>query len=295
MPLRLKLTLPVVRGLRSYSTNKRFVPVDSLQFSQRQDIDGFALDRPIVLQNYFGGIPALSTWFKPSAIDEGFHELDKAHLERYSSTIVPLELTRSTLGVEHSQTSSFERFEAPLSLLIASIIGPQDLSTRLYLAQCPLEDLPTELKADIPTPRIISCVGRGDIYSSSLWMGRPPTRTPLHRDPNPNLFVQLAGRKVVRLMTPVAGKDLYMRVRAGGHANMRDEEMMVGEENERLEDAVWNDGLTANNGVEGWEVTLKSADGLFIPVGWWHSVRGIGIGVNASVSLRNPKVVYFDC
>jgi hypothetical protein len=33
-------------------------------------------------------------------------------------------------------------------------------------------------------------------------IGHPPTYTPLHRDPNPNIFVQLAGEKVVRLLAP---------------------------------------------------------------------------------------------
>lgn len=155
---------------------------------------------------------------------------------------------------------------------------------RLYLAQCPLEDLPEQLQSDLPKPDLISKIGKGDIYGSSLWAGRPPTRTPLHRDPNPNLFVQLAGTKVVRLMKPDAGRKLYMSVRSSGHAHMRGEEMMVGDENARLEEAVWGDDGSANRGVHGWEAVLESGDGLYIPLGWWHSVRGVGSGVNASVN-----------
>jgi ribosomal protein L16 Arg81 hydroxylase len=109
--------------------------------------------------------------------------------------------------------------------------------------------------------------------------------TPLHRDPNPNLFVQLAGSKKIRLMKPDAGRDLFARVRASGsHANMRGEEMMAGDENARLEDAVWNEESALGEDVQGWEATLESGDGLYIPLGWWHSVRGFGVGVNASVS-----------
>ncbi|KAF2661352.1 Clavaminate synthase-like protein [Lophiostoma macrostomum CBS 122681] len=158
------------------------------------------------------------------------------------------------------------------------------LKGSLYLAQCPLEDLPAEMRADVPQPDMIKQLGRGDIYGSSLWMGRPPTTTPLHRDPNPNLFVQLAGRKVIRLLKPDHGKKVYDKVTAGsGSANMRGEEMMVGEENDRLESAVWED-QSEHSTVKVWEATMESGDGLFIPVGWWHAVRGVGEGVNASVN-----------
>lgn len=114
-------------------------------------------------------------------------------------------------------------------------------------------------------------------------MGRPPTRTPLHRDPNPNLFVQLAGHKVVRLMRPEVGRGVYERIARGGRANMRGEEMMSGTEMAGLEHAVWED--EGEGSVVGVEAELRSGDALYIPLGWWHAVRGVGTGANASVSL----------
>ncbi|KAJ4326091.1 hypothetical protein N0V94_000253 [Neodidymelliopsis sp. IMI 364377] len=163
--------------------------------------------------------------------------------------------------------------------------GPPTPELRIYLAQHSLTDLPHSLRADLPTPTLLSKLGRGDIYASSLWMGRPPTRTPLHRDPNPNLFVQLAGQKVVRLMRPEIGRAVYERARlragGGGRANMRGEEMMVGDEMQAIEEAVW-DGQ--DEAIEGVEAQLSAGDGLYIPLGWWHAVRGIGTGANASVS-----------
>jgi hypothetical protein len=139
------------------------------------------------------------------------------------------------------------------------------------------------LRADLPTPDVVLKAGKGDIYANSLWLGRPPTRTPLHRDPNPNIFVQLAGRKVVRLLEPGIGRALYEQSRAPtGHANLRGQEMMEGEEMERLEDAVW--GETGD--ALGREAILGSGDGLFIPKGWWHSVRSFGDGITGSVSVE---------
>ncbi|KAF2691309.1 Clavaminate synthase-like protein, partial [Lentithecium fluviatile CBS 122367] len=245
----------------------------------------FQPQEPTILKNHLHKIPAILKWFKPSTISDGLHELNSSYLEKYSSTIVPLELRRSDpTAPDGEQRSSFERLEAPLSLLISHMTSSEQ-TIALYLAQCAIDDLPTSMRADLPTPDLLSHLGRGDIYASSLWMGRPPTKTPLHRDPNPNLFIQLAGRKVARLMEPEHGRQLYERLRAGaGHAHMRGEEMMIGYEMERLEDAVWGDGGGNNQDVRGVEATLESGDALFIPLGWWHAVRGIGQGANASVN-----------
>lgn len=224
-------------------------------------------------------------WFKPEIMPKkqrGFDRvLNAEYLEPYGMTMVPLELTKD---------GTFELLEAPLSLLMKYMEGKPDPFTSLYLAQCPLGDLPSELQKDLPIPPLISRIGKGDIYGSSLWMGRPPTRTPFHRDPNPNLLIQLAGTKVVRLMDPEAGRRLYDCVRAGrGHANMRGEEMMVGKERDMLEETIWGEGDVEGEEILGQEATLQSTDGLYIPLGWWHSVRGVegtGDSVNASVSTH---------
>jgi len=272
-------------GVRSLSTNSRFPQATFSTFDQVAQ--SAHRRKPIVLKGLCVDLPAIRKWFTPSVIESGHHELNATYLGTHGSTVVPLELTRSSAGAAGLESRvSFERFEAPLSLLLSHMTS-SDQSLSLYLAQCALNDLPTGLQADLPTPKLLSSLGHGrtDIYGSSLWMGRPPTKTPLHRDPNPNLFVQLAGRKVVRLMEPEDGRRLYERLRAGaGHAHMRGDEMMVGTEMERLEDAVWGDGTEDFQDTSGVEATLGSGDALLIPLGWWHAVRGVGKSPNASVN-----------
>ncbi|KAF2131617.1 Clavaminate synthase-like protein, partial [Dothidotthia symphoricarpi CBS 119687] len=243
---------------RSYSTSTRFPVAKSIQYNEANDTAGFDANEPVVFRNSFIHLPAISKWFTTSSTDTQFcyHELKTAYLSQHGDAIVPLELTRTSLD---PQNATFERFNAPLSLLLAHIMGPPTPSSRLYLAQHSLADLPSTLQADLPTPTLLSRLGRGDIYASSLWMGRPPTRTPLHRDPNPNLFVQLAGRKFVRLMRPEVGRGVYEKIGRGARANMRGEEMMGGDEMEELERSVWEDDGEESVGVEA---ELGSGDAL---------------------------------
>lgn len=58
-----------------------------------------------------------------------------------------------------------------------------------------------------------------------------------------------------------------------------EDEMMVGHSREKTEKAVWED-----DSEDGWEVDVKSGDGVFIPKGWWHAVKGSGTGVGGSVN-----------
>lgn len=191
----------------------------------------------------------------------------------------------------------FLNFPAPLALLDAAItfnLERPDVGLRkLYVAQAPLNDLPQELQDDLPVPKLVKHAGKGDIYSSSIWLGLEPTYTPLHRDPNPNLFLQLCGTKVVRLLPPASGDRLFRHVQLqlgrSLHINsrLRGPEMMDGPERDLMHSVVWyKNGLQDIKASQGTEVTtsepfssgmqeavLQPADALFIPKGWWHSVK----------------------
>jgi hypothetical protein len=202
-----------------------------------------------------------------------------------------------------SKYQKFHSFTAPLELMIFAVNRyPRTNSESyfplaekchlfripsLYIAQAQLSQLPEELCEDLRVPDLVLKTGKGDIYDSNLWLGLPPTYTPLHKDPNPNLFVQIAGNKVVRLFRPEVGLSIFNDVqrkiwKSGMMASpsMRGDEMMQGDEKIELENAVWG----CPEGTDGFEVMLRPGDSLFIPKGWWHSIKSVNLDVNCSVN-----------
>ncbi|OQO12298.1 hypothetical protein B0A48_02939 [Cryoendolithus antarcticus] len=276
----------------------------------------FTPSKPCLLpRNHFANISAVTKWFTSSPQDDGVAHLNTRYLSRFGSTIVPLEITNEGNFTQIQQslslflecvtasTSTFiperpNRYFSgfvPGARAIRRTNGTNDFfsastltapTARVYLAQASLSNLPQALRDDVPTPDLVLKAGRGDLYETSIWLGQAPTYTPLHRDPNPNLFVQLAGCKEVRLFPPATGKAIfaYVQEQIGGHANatMRGEEMMQGAERKALEAAVW--GEVSNYAAKAQCAELEAGDGLFIPKGWWHSVRGTGEGMTGSVN-----------
>lgn len=259
-------------------------------------------------------IPAADKWFKHEPSHHGNRSsdtggrlvLNQAYLSQFRETILPFELVlpdpttkpppqhiahdvdlllRQLL--QRSSGGTFHRFTAPLDLFLLASSTPALWPPALYIAQAQLIDLPPALRDDLPTPRLVLEAGKGDVYDSNVWLGIPPTYTPLHRDPNPNLFVQLASQKRVRLFSPDVGDEIFRSVRqklsgreTSASMSMRGEEMMQGPENTLLREAVW--GRIAHR--ECFEAVVKPGDALFIPKKWWHSFVSKGEDVTASVN-----------
>jgi hypothetical protein len=242
-------------------------------------------------------IPAVSKWFLPADHHSttGNAQLNNQYLSNYGGTIVPLEITNkgNFIRIENSIRFFLEFVSASSSTYVltsrtnhSTPHSAHELPTAtIYIAQASLPDLPKNMRDDLPTPKLVLKAGKGDVYDSSIWLGQAPTYTPLHKDPNPNLFVQLAGKKVIRLYAPKAGNRIFSEVQeligGSGTASMRGEEMMQGEERRVLEKVVWGG---QGDDHDGWEAELESGDALFIPKGWWHSVKGVGEGINGSVN-----------
>lgn len=260
-------------------------------------------------------MPAVTKWFKRTSasgrIDLHITTYKREYLSRWKSAMLPIEITNNGEFVRIQNTIDFflAFVYASDSHFVPESGSCNDLprglysrtqrkgadpppsahpspNARIYIAQASLSDLPPAMQADLPTPEIVLKAGKGDIYDSSIWLGQAPTYTPLHRDPNPNLFVQLGGKKIVRLYAPRVGNAVFSKVQEqiGGSASatMRGVEMMQGEEKKLLEQEVWSDSQDTIAGA--WQAELDAGDALFIPKGWWHSVKGVGDDMNGSVN-----------
>ncbi|RKF61058.1 Lysine-specific demethylase JMJ30 [Erysiphe neolycopersici] len=236
---------------------------------------------------HYTSLPVAQKWFTNSVSTSGKCSfiLSREYLRPHAATILPYEImcppykSLTELFRAGQETNSFSEgaekfhlFKAPLALILNSRIEG------LYIVQAPLTDLPPQLRNDFSTPRVVAEAGKGDIYNANIWIGNPPTYTPLHKDPNPNLFVQLTGIKKIRLFEPNVGLEIFKKARRNigqqEHSGViRGIEMMEGSERKELEKIVWSS--KENFPWDGMEVTVKSGDSLFIPTGWWHSIKGL--------------------
>ncbi|PIB02011.1 Lysine-specific demethylase 8 [Cercospora beticola] len=262
---------------RRYSTLRHARPIPVLSDATLETFrrEAFEPGKPALFpRKHFETIPALQRWFENAK--HGRVALDVAYLSKFGATIVPLEITNN---------GQFVRVEHSLSFFLdtSTVTTP---TARVYLAQASLSDFPKALRDDVPTPEVVLQAGKGDIYGSSLWIGQAPTYTPLHRDPNPNVFVQLAGKKKIRCFAPQVGYAIFAKVQEqiGGSAvaTMRGEEMMQGEEKQALENEVWQS--EGSHMEHCFEAEVDSGDGIYIPKGYWHSVKGEGNGIVGSVN-----------
>lgn len=236
---------------------------------------------PFVLTS-IGALPASSSWLLP--IDTASCTINLSFFSSYPDPIVTL---------EHTTQNSFEHLEVPLSYFLDYLVSPPNAASSstkqhtLYLAQF---SPPPFLAASVsPPPDLFPASSR--LARTSIWLGRTPTFTPLHEDPDDNVIYQLCGRKTIRLFPPQVGRDVLDRVRQGRGGSerggrLRGAEMMTpGPKGERdeLERLVWDADEFGHR--QGLQATIEEGEALFIPRHWFHSVRGETRGPEEELSV----------
>ncbi|KAL8660332.1 MAG: hypothetical protein Q9202_006641 [Teloschistes flavicans] len=278
-----------ISGLR-YHTFATWRPVQRLQENALEVFKKTAFECSLPAQlprKTFENFPASTKWFHGP--ERKFHT---SYLRQFGDVLIPIELT-SLLPDNDSGSGTatdFERVEAPFGVFLywAEQADAASLQ-RLYVAQAPVATLPKLLQDDLPTPALVVEAGKGDLYDTNIWLGVAPTYTPLHRDPNPNIYLQLAGQKTIRLLEPAAGLSVFSALQAVtkgvASSKFRGDEMMKGMEKRLLEKKIWSDKASKDaTEVVGFEAILGAGESLFIPQGWWHSVKSTGGGCTGSVN-----------
>ncbi|KAI8961619.1 Clavaminate synthase-like protein [Daldinia sp. FL1419] len=262
---------------------------------------------PLIIRGSIENWPALTNnpWNKPSYL------LSKTFGGR---RLVPIEIGRSYVDEGWGQKlvtfGEFLRGYIDPSLPAVQDSSAGDTISTLsrgspiaYLAQHPLFTQLPVLRNDIlipdycyttPPPHPADpSIDQPELDEPLLnaWFGPPGTITPLHTDPYHNILTQVVGRKYVRLYSPSNTNRMQARGKENGvemgNTSLMDVGIVEGwdaipDEEEEEEERLSEEDLANFREVPFLDCILEPGDALYIPIGWWHYVRGLSISFSVS-------------
>lgn len=225
--------------------------------------------RPLVLRGLDKNLPGLRRW-TPDRL-------------RARCGDVPVVYNREPLSASSPVAGARERMRVPARLAEYLEVLERPASERLNLLLSDLAARVPELAADLapmwdclPLPAVLRPkLARGPL----VWIGPGDAASPIHADPEHNLFAQLHGSKDWLLYPPSAGRDLYAPWPEHGDAFLH-----------------WSpiDPARPTAGafpryasLPAQHHLLRPGELLFVPAGWWHLVRYEGTAVSANLFWRD--------
>ncbi|KAI0387633.1 Clavaminate synthase-like protein [Hypomontagnella monticulosa] len=259
---------------------------------------------PLIIRGVIDNWPALTTnpWNKPSYL------LSRTFGGR---RLIPIEIGRSYVDEGWGQKIvTFGEFLCQyIDPSLSKTQDKSDGSTRAaspqqgtvaYLAQHPLFTQLPSLRNDIlipdycytaPPPHPTDpSIDQPELEAPLLnaWFGPPGTITPLHNDPYHNILTQVVGRKYVRLYSPLDTGRMKARGKENGvemgNTSLMDVGVVEGWDtvSEEGGNQPSEEDLASFREVPYLDCILEPGDALYIPIGWWHYVRGLSVSFSVS-------------
>ncbi|KAI9595162.1 hypothetical protein BDF19DRAFT_422846 [Syncephalis fuscata] len=141
-----------------------------------------------------------------------------------------------------------------------------------YLAQHDLFHQVPRLRRDIQVPDYCFAMNEATLPSvqTHAWFGPAGTISPLHHDPDRNLFAQVVGRKQFRFYAP--NEPVYPH---------ESDTMLHNTSQLDVEQPDWHAFPDFIN-AQGYDCILNPGDLLYIPPRWWHYVRALDTSFSVS-------------
>lgn len=223
------------------------------KLSRQQFVDEYyAMNRPVLMTGAFDDWPALTSWTSPQL------------RRRLGDRMVSVQANRNA-DVDYERNTAVHRRQMKFGDFV-DLVERSGETNDIYITANNADTNGEALKELWDDIVLIPEYLRGDDPRNRgfLWFGPKGTVTPLHHDLTNNFMAQVRGRKRVSLVAPYELPLLY---------NDRHCFSQVDVENVDYE------RFPAFRDVTVTQVEIGPGDLLFLPVGWWHHVRGLEISI----------------
>jgi hypothetical protein len=207
----------------------------------------YAANKPLCIRGFAAQWPALSKW-------------TREYLGAITATVDVMANRGAAPAHQRSVPSRFTK-SIPFSEFVDLVYSGANTDDYYLVGKNWFFNIPEtqHLLEDLGASPLIR-VGEGS-RRVRMWFGPGGTVTPIHYDGSNTLMVQIAGRKSVRLYSPLLSR--YMEQRRRWYGEVDPEELASNQRDE----------------VPGTTIVLSPGDALFLPVGWWHVVRALEVSL----------------
>ncbi len=115
-----------------------------------------------------------------------------------------------------------------------------------------------------------------------FWFGPAGTVTPVHHDLTNNFMAQVVGRKQLKLIAPVHHPNVYNHLHCYSQVDLSDIDF---------------ERYPQFRHVKVHEITLHPGELFFLPIGWWHHVRGLDATITLTCTnfrARNDFATFYN-